>query len=139
MGRADNQLIATLQSQSQRLQHMTTRTRKSDHSDHGHFNRPQTEKRHTHPQPRRQTLIRLFTVINRVISVRVVVKIKHIKVPSCTTNSKNQHFRTTTLKFSLAKSSISISHVCSQRTGSRHTAPAQQDWATKSGNRNSDT
>ena len=58
----------------------------------------------------------------------------HIKVLSHITNPKNQHSSTTTLRFSLAKCSVSISYICSHPTGLRPPAPAQQDRVTKSRN-----
>ena len=45
--------------------------------------------------------------------------------------NNNQHFTTTTLKFWLAKCSISISYICRHATGTRQLAPAQQDRATE--------
>ena len=63
-----------------------------------------------------------------------MVKTEHIKVLSHTTNPKNPHFATTTLKFMLAKCSVTISYVCSHPRGSRYLAPAQQKRATESGN-----
>ena len=53
---------------------------------------------------------------------------------SHTTNPKNQHFATTTLKFGLAKFSVTISYVCRHPAGPRHLAPIQQDRATDTGN-----
>ena len=63
------------------------------------------------------------------LTVRVAVKIEHIKVLFHTTKPKNQHFATTTLKFGLAKCSVTISYGCS-RSGPKHLAtgtPRQGD------------
>ena len=61
-------------------------------------------------------------------------KILNTYVLSYTTNPKNQHFATTTLKHGLAKCSITILYVCHHPSGPRNPAPAQQDRATKSRN-----
>ena len=68
------------------------------------------------------------------IMVRVAIKTAHIKVLSHTTNPKTQYFATTTLKFLLAKCSVTISNVCSHPTGPRQLAPTQQDRATETRN-----
>ena len=68
------------------------------------------------------------------VQVRVAIKTVHIKVLSHTTNPKNQHFSTTTLKFLLAKCCVTISIVCSHPTSPRHLAPTQLDRATETGN-----
>ena len=74
------------------------------------------------------------TIKNLVIWVRVAIKTIHIKILSYTTNPKNLHFATSTLKFGLAKCSITISYVCSHPSCPRHLAPTQQDRAIKTGN-----
>ena len=63
-----------------------------------------------------------------------MVKTEHIKVLSHTTNPKNQYFATTTLKFGLAKCSVTILYVCSHPFGLGHLAQSQQDRVTKSRN-----
>ena len=54
--------------------------------------------------------------------VRVAIKTVHIKILSHTTKPKNQNFATATLKFGLAKCSVTISNVYSRPTGQRHLA-----------------
>ena len=63
-----------------------------------------------------------------------MIQTVHIKVLSYTTNTKKQHFATTTLIFWLAKCSITILNVCSQPMGPRQLAPTQLDRATETGN-----
>ena len=63
-----------------------------------------------------------------------MIKTVHIQVVSHTTNPKNQHFATTTLKFGLVKCSVTISNVCSHPTCPRHLAPTQEEMATETGN-----
>ena len=141
MGWADNQLIATRDCCGVKGRNsITVRGRRTQpllmmaiNSNH-----PQTGKRHGHPQPARQPLM----LVNNQKSGHLgfsqksgsSIKTVHIKVLSHTTNSKKQHFATTTLKFWSAKCSVTISNVCSHPTGPRHLAPTQKDRVAETGN-----
>ena len=62
-----------------------------------------------------------------------MIKTVHIKVLSQTTNPKNHHLVTTSLKFGLAKCSETFLYICRHPMGPRHLAPTQQDRATETG------
>ena len=101
--------------------------------DDGHSNPPRTGQRHEYPQSARKPL----TLVNNQKSGHLgqsCGKGWKIKVLSHTTHPKKKHFATSTLKFGLAKCSVTISYVCSHPSGPRHLAPAQQDRVTESGN-----
>ena len=71
--------------------------------------------------------------------MRVAVKTEHLKVLSHTTNSENQHFATSTLKFWLAKCYVTISYACSHPSGPRHLSRCNMILLPNPGTSNSDT